>query len=755
MQFWENHSLQQYIRDLRKLQVMLEQGVINTLAVEFPLQIKPDEWVWVEIRARLTSDLFAPGKKVIYGIIQDITQRKEYEHLLQKKQLHLEQQVNEKIKLIRDSEEKLGFALQAAGTCAWEWNFHTGEIIWSSQIVDLMGYTAQQIHYPEELLQFIVPEDQEKLHQFRLQKNTEPGTTQSLEFRIITPTGSIRWMHMQGRFIASSSQSKAFQKQMQGIIQDSTERKNALLELEQAKMKAEQLAQFAQEANQAKSRFLANVSHEVRTPMNGVIGMCELLLDTPLNEEQAEFGHHIYTSALTLLTQINDILEISRLDSGKQTLVVDSFDLMETVDICVRQILPKMQAKNLDLLLEWDYKLPQFVKSDGLHIRTILNKLLDNACKFTESGFITIKLQAKQSSPHDCTVWFCIQDTGQGMTEQEYTEALRPFFQADESLTRKAGGLGLGLPIVQQLLTLLQSSLHIESAKGQGTAVAFTISLPIDTQPSFAAREQNTINLNGHTVSLHGKDPVYTSIKNILQSLGLTVYEEEHFSTQPDFCIYCLPLSDRTIAYEELTDHILQEAHRPQMVLMADQDIGYAQQILKLGVNCIHPLPIQPERFKQEVYTLLASTNHPTTQASTATQNTLGPLRVLIADDNSVNVLIAKRMLHRIEPELTIDIAENGKIVLDLCALHSYDLLLMDCQMPVLDGYQTTRQLREQGIHTPIIALTAHSSVEDKQKSLQSGMNAHITKPLDKHILHNTILGLLQNQNEHGKNDAM
>ena len=513
-------------------------------------------------------------------------------------------------------------------------------------------------------------------------------------------------------------------------------------ELEEAKNLALKLAREADAARVAKANFLANMSHEIRTPMNGILGMAELLLDANLEEESREYLQIIDNSARSLLTIINDILDFEKIEANRLTLEQVPFNPQEIVSECISICLQKAHEKDVDIVMDVAKNIPSSVLGDPNRVKQIILNLLSNAVKFTSEGqvYIRLRLITQQSIPF---VTFDIQDTGIGIKEEALKTLFQPFVQADTSTTRKYGGTGLGLVISQKLARLMKGDISVKSTFGEGST--FTISIPFKIEhPS----ENSNSGFSGFNVLVIERSELLRQVlqKYIIEANGN--------------CITTSPQSASNIASDaELNFNIIfvSPYNTSKTTLDAIQNIqvrsnariigmyipGEKKTTLKqlAGYESYLTKPIRRDEFIAKALSSGAQKNRITKKLQVS-EKSVGA-RILLVEDNLVNQKVAKRFLNRME--VLVDLAENGSQALEMFNKTSYDLVLMDCQMPVMDGYTATRHIREieesnsVSKPIPVIALTADVMTGVREVCLQAGMNDYITKPISFDKLRDTI----------------
>ena len=617
----------------------------------------------------------------------------------------------------------------------------------SENVKNILGINANEIIQDKRARwRTTLPEDKEKSEKaslMRIENRSAGKYSQRVEI-----DGKIHWIRTENVKPQRINDEWIWN----GFWIDETEATNQALELQIAKEQAER-------ATEAKSQFLANMSHEIRTPMNAIIGLSYLAKNTDLTTKQRDYVNKIHHAGTALLGIVNDILDFSKIEAGRLEIDATQFTIEDLLDHAVTMVSHQCVGKGLELVVDIGVDVPQLVEGDGLRLGQVLTNLLGNAVKFTDRGEVIVRVNLIHTIDNKVKLQFAIQDSGIGMSLQQQQTLFKAFTQADNSITRKYGGTGLGLTISKHLVELMGGEISVESIENRGSCFTFFTWF---TLPSLTASLQvSTLHLpmhlrGGRVLIVDANEEARAALARLCQSLSLNVELAKegnqalsilhHFAAQQQTFDWVMVDADMNglsgiEIIQAIQETVIQTPQSQSMkyVLMrksgADDTIAHAQSV---QIDAIVSKPIMHSKLVNALVSI-NQTNEGKLVSLNAEKNpnyNLAGLNVLLVEDNIINQQIANELMSDVGIYVTI--ANNGRLAIDeltstLRDNKLPDIILMDLQMPEMDGYAATAQIRANPVfaNTPIIAMTAHAMLEERLLCLESGMNDHIAKPID------------------------
>jgi len=653
---------------------------------------------------------------------------------------------------LRDSEARLHLALDAAEMGIWELNPETLKLMYAGQANRTFGFGESVFsHAWPTFLESVHDDDRELVNKVLAWTLAEDKLCQ-VEYRAKysggssaagTNSSSTRWLKLLGKSFTKQIDGS---KQVIGVVQDITERKQADQLLVQK--------EAAESASRAKSEFLANMSHEIRTPMNGVLGMVDLLQRTELDDTQRSYTKIIQSSGKTLLAVINDILDFSKVEAGKLELTEHAFDLSELIEEVVAPFRASSN-KALTLVASIAPETPLGFFGDATRLQQVIGNLLNNAFKFTERGMVRLRVEARAVDSDNVRLNFQVSDTGIGIDPIGRQKLFQPFSQVQSS--NRYGGTGLGLIICQRLVQMMHGEIGVESNLGEGSTFSFFVNLRRDPTPQ---KNRIDIDLRGKKLLAIDDCPDFLAIlKEQGQALGMQVgtlkmpaeVVAQAVALLPDIITIDLdmPVADGFEIERQLAAHPLLQ-RIPRVLLTASSTPPGRQALAATGFVAAHVKPTSVIQLQTVIAMALLGRGVESEAQPSGLASRYRGKTILVAEDNAVNRQVITAMLHQLGA--TVEVVEDGAQALQRVIDNlmsdggtTIDAILMDCEMPNMDGYSATREIRqhERALGKkpiPIIALTAHALQEYQQRSREAGMDGHLNKPISLAAL-NDMLG--------------
>jgi PAS domain S-box-containing protein len=708
------------------------------------------------------------------GIVRDITRRKKAEDALRKARAELERRVekrtaelvtaNKKLKreikernrseeALRESEKRYRLLAENVSDIIWTIDMNMRFTYVSPSVKRQRDYSAEEamsLSVEETLTpsscELVMDIFSQELALEDSREEHDTARTRTFEVEQLCKDGSTVWGEVTASFLRDKDGKPVG---VLGVTRDISERKKADVALREAKVAAEI-------ANIAKSNFLANMSHEIRTPMNGITGFADMLLDTDLDKDQVEYVKTIKRSGDALLSLINDILDLSKIEAGELDIEETEFDPeLLAYDVC-ELIRPKIESKPVEILCRIGDRLPSRIKGDPLRFRQVLTNLMGNASKFTEVGEIELSLDIEEEKDDRVKLHATIRDTGIGISKEKLNTIFDPFQQADNSTTRRFGGTGLGLAICRQIANIMDGTVWVESEVDKGSIFHFTAW--VGKAEGEAARRSSSIGLSGKKVLI--VDDNQTNLKiltHILESVSthvvslskseevIATLQNDLESNSPfDICIsdIQMPVMSGHILAKQIRDPKHRFSDIP-MIALSSSTKGDAKKCEEAGFDGFLSKPLQREKLFQMLERILGEKEEKDEEVSpkimtqySVREDMKHSVCILLVEDNPVNQKLAKMILTKAGYQ--VEVANDGQEAVEkyTASPDDFDLIFMDVQMPEMDGIEATKAIREEGFDSiPIVAMTAHAMKGDREECLAVGMDDYIPKPIKREVV--------------------
>lgn len=717
----------------KRLRILLNRAIEEGIPYDEELQLKRADGTLIWVRVKGIPEFEGEDCVRVFGIIQDIDEAKKTYLELERKEAMLQSFVNNVPAAVAMFDKDLN---HVSVSKRWKDEFHQDN-------QDLIGKNLFTI-YPN------VSEERKKIY-----KDALKGIPYKNENQVFEIVGFDEPQHFNWEVIPWNMNDG----KTGGVIIFTQNITNSVKINEELK-KAKQLADLA---SKAKSEFLANMSHEIRTPLNGVIGFSDLLLKTPLNDLQVQYLNYINESGNSLLNIINDILDFSKIESGKLELFIDKYNIYDVANQVVNVILYQAQRKDLELLLNIEQGLPNALWMDESRIKQVLINLLGNAVKFTGQGEIELKIEKLSDNEKTVTLRFSVRDTGIGIPVEKQQRIFDAFTQEDSSVSKKYGGTGLGLTISNNILKYMGSNLSLKSELGAGSVFFFDIEIPyeIEDVEDISDLEIDRVlivddNENNRMILKYMLE--YKNIKSELAANGLEAIQLLMQGERFDVILmdYHMPILSGLETIDKIKELFEKQGEMiPLIVLHTSSEEHEVISSFRQDEKSYCLLkPIKSDELYTTLHRAIQYTKKdaeiPVAKVNNEQSIFEQPLKVLLADDNPVNMALNQRMMSSLTPNAKLVEVVNGQEALDQCKKESFDLILMDVQMPVMDGIEATKHIRllPNYVDIPIIGVTAGNVTGEKEKCLDSGMTDFLPKPLRQNDLLNMLKKYLAHEEQ-------
>lgn len=666
---------------------------------------------------------------------------------------------------LKKHKERLALATRGTGIGIWDLDLITGYLDWDDKMFELFGLEKAKFeHDLQDFKKCLVPDDIDYLFS-RFQAAIDGQDNFYVEFRIRLPDGPVRYLAGSADILRDDN-NKAVR--AVGINFDITARKLGEIELNQKRLELEeanlqlmntlesvnQLALEAKAASNAKTQFLANMSHEIRTPMNGVLGFLQLLEATDLDREQSEYIKNIKSSAEALLNIINDILDLSRIELGQLNLEDKEFNVRSVIESAVISQSSNSEGKNIEISLFIDTETPDYAIGDPVRLRQVISNLVNNAIKFTHEGDVFIKAHTLSKGPDSFVLSVSIRDTGIGMSEASLDKLFSPFFQIDGSHTKKYKGTGLGLSICKRIIEAMNGDIRVESKIQEGSVFSFSVELKNCNQYASPLHNEYEVLKNRRVLIIDDNDHNRKIAESYAEEAGCIVhsmaeaptliYYEDNPISSYDIVLIDHKLRDAD-GYE-IAKGIKREAEIPLVMLFASSsNIERNDEYF----NAYLSKPYKKYEFLDTLVSILSKEHKPNREekAPDYYSDLSGrEIKVLLAEDNAINRILFQKILQKMN--MVCDTVNNGQEALEAHIRNDYDLIFMDCQMPVMNGFDASMRIRHEKQHGKrpvIVAITAYVMKPEIDKCFECGMDYYIGKPVKPEKILNIIKKFFNN----------